>query len=471
MGYFSPEIVLEAVVRTDEFQARGIAVPGLGPVLIAGRTAEYAWSPTSGGTDATDVRAEELCEPGGRAPSRWSRHYLFRGECRAMTRPKGAPANTAWRTVHGPVLGWSTVGGKPVGFAHERVDRMSTPVSALGFFRLQTGRAKTAQQFVDVARDITLSLNLGYANAREIAYAHTGRYPVRAPGTRNDLPTWGTGEWEWRGKLDPRYFPSEIRPAKGFTLSWNNIPAPGWTGEGWWGGNVRHRADALQDRFAGASGLTVDQAVKLHQDAATEDVEAVTLVRAIERLLGASAAPTPAAGHARDMLRTWVATGAHVRDTNRDNEVDAPAATLVAPLTDALMQRTYEAMLGADTVRKIPISEDRPSITGSAYQGGWFSPLAREFDRASGAVAVPRGVPPACGGGDAARCRAVVWAALDAAYGRAQRSQLSWVRTRPDRWRMTAASILFVPVFTLPRPMRWQNRPTFEQVSAFAPAP
>lgn len=467
MGYWSPEIVLEAVVSTPEFEARGIAVPGLGPILIAGRTAEYAWTPTSGGTDATDVRAEKLCEPDGGAPSRDSRHYLYKGECRAMTRPAGAPANTAWRTVHGPVLGWGTVEGAPVGFAHERFDRMSTAVSAVGFYRMQIGRTKTAEQFVDAARKITLSLNLGYANANEIAYAHTGRYPVRAPGTRNDLPVWGTGEWEWRGRLDPRLQPFEIRPAKGFTQSWNNIPAPGWTGEGWWGGNVRHRADALEDRFADARGLTVDEAVKRHQDAATEDVEAVTLVRATERLLGPAPAPTRSADAARRMLREWVAAGGHQRDANRDLQVDAAAATLVVPFTDALLERTYKARLGAEAVRLIPISENRPGVTGSAYQSGWFSPLARELDRAGGTAARPAGVPAMCGDGSAASCRALVWDALGAAYERTRRSQPLWLRNSPTRWRMMSASILFVPVVTLPTAMRWQNRPTFEQVSAF----
>lgn len=467
MGYWSPEIVLETAVSTPEFEARGIAVPGLGPILIAGRTAEYAWTPTSGGTDATDVRAEKLCEPDGSAPSRASRHYLFKGQCRAMTRPAGAPANTAWRTVHGPVLGWGTVDGTPVAFAHERFDRMSTAVSALGFYRMQVGRTKTAAQFVEAARKITLSLNLGYANAREIAYVHTGRYPVRAPGTRSDLPVWGTGEWEWRGRLDPRLQPFEIQPAKGFTLSWNNVPAPGWTGEGWWGGNVRHRADALEDRFATARGLTVDEAVRRHQDAATEDVEAVALVRATERLLGAAPAPTPAADTARRMLRDWVAAGGYRRDANRDLQVDAAAAALVAPFADALLERTYEARLGAEAVRRIPISENRPGVTGSAYQTGWFSPLARELDRASGVAARPPGVPVMCGDGDAASCRAVVWDALAVAYERTRRSQPSWVQATPTRWRVASASILFVPVVTLPTAMRWQNRPTFEQVSAF----
>ncbi len=467
MGYWSPEIVMEAVVSTPDFEARGIAVPGLGPILIAGRTAEYAWTPTSGGTDATDVRAEELCEPDGSTPTRESRHYRFDGECRAMERPEGSPAGTAWRTVHGPVLSWGTVEGKPVGFAHQRVDRMSTPVSALGFYRMQTGQTKTAEAFVEAARDITLSLNLGYANASEVAYAHTGRYPVRAPGTRNDLPVWGTGEWEWRGRLDPKLHPFEIRPAKGYTLSWNNIPAPGWTGEGWWGGNVRHRADALEDRYAGAQGLTVDQAIKHHQDAATEDVEAVALVRAVERLLGTSPAPTPGADRARAMLRDWVATGAHQRDANRDYQVDAAAATLVAPFTDALLARTYEGRLGGETVRLIPVSENRPGVTGSAYQSGWFSPLARELDRAGGTEATPEGVPAMCGGGAPDACRALVWESLDAAYERARRSQLPWLKNSPSRWRMSSASILFIPVVTLPTAMRWQNRPTFEQVSAF----
>lgn len=467
MGYFSPEIVMEAVVKTDSFQARGIAVPGLGPILIAGRTTDYAWSPTSGGTDATDVRAEQLCEPDGSAPTRQSLHYLYDGECRAMTRPDNAPANTAWRTVHGPVLSRGTVGGKPVAFSYERFDRMSTPVSALGFYRMQTGKTKTAQEFVDAARTITLSLNLGYVNSEQIAYAHTGRYPVRAPGTRNDLPTWGTGKWEWRGRLDPTLQPAEIAPASDLALSWNNIPAPGWTGEGWWGGNVRHRADALADRFKDARNITPDQAVALHQDAATEDVEAVTLDRAIERLLGTSTAPTTAAGRARQMLRDWVATGAHRRDVNRDQQTDAPAATLVAPLTDALLDRTYRALLGDETVRVLPIGEDRPGPTGSAYQHGWFSPLARELDRTSGAATRPAGVPAACGGGDAAACRTLVWQALDVAYSRARNSQLWFVKDRPDRWRQTAANILFVPFVTLPTAMRWQNRPTFEQVSSF----
>lgn len=467
MGYWSPEIVMEQVLRTDEFQARGIAVPGLGPILIAGRTPEYAWTPTSGGTDATDVRAEKLCEPDGSAPSRASRHYVFQGECRAMERRDGAPANTAWRTVHGPVLSWGTVGGAPVAFAYQRQDRTSTPVSALGFYRMQIGRTKTAEDFVDAARNITLSLNLGYANARDIAYAHTGRYPVRAPGTRPDLPIWGTGEWEWRGTLDPREQPADIRPAAGYTLSWNNIPAPGWAGEGWWGGNVRHRADALADRFKDATNVTVDEAVKGHQDAATEDVEAVALVRAAERILGDSPAPTSAADRARRMLRDWVAAGAHRRDANRDWQVDQAAAVLVEPFTGALLDRTYVAMLGDETVRRIPVSEDRPSVTGSAYQHGWFSPLARELDRAAGVVDAPAEVPAACGGGDAEACRAIVWDALDAAYGRARRSQPWWLRNSPTRWRTASAAILFIPVLTLPTPMRWQNRPTFEQVSSF----
>jgi acyl-homoserine lactone acylase PvdQ len=467
MGYYSPEIVMESVLRTPEFEARGISVPGLGPILIAGRTAEYAWTPTSGGTDATDVRAELLCEPDGSTPTRASRHYMYKGECRPMTRPPGAKANTAWRTVHGPVLSWGTVDGKPVGFAHQRYDRLSTPVSVIGFYRMQSGQTKTAEAFVDAARTVTLSLNLGYANANEVAYQHAGRYPVRAPGTRNDLPVWGTGEWEWRGRLDPRLQPFEIRPAKGYTMSWNNVPAPGWTSEGWWGGNAVHRADTLEDRFKHARGMTVDEVVKHHQDAATVDVEAFTLMPSIERILGNSAAPTPAAGQARAMLHAWADKGAHRRDANRDFLIDAAAATLIASLSDAMLDRTYRARLGEEAVRVIPVTDDRPGLDGSAYATSWASPLARELDRAAGVASSPAGVPAMCGGGDAEACRAVVWDALGAAYTKTRQSQLPWLRNTPTRWRSAASPILFLPVITLPKAMRWQNRPTFEQVSAF----
>ena len=45
---------------------------------------------------------------------------------------------------------------------------------------------------------------------------------IRAAGVDFEMPSWGTGEWEWQGFLDRDEHPSELNPAKGYAASWNN---------------------------------------------------------------------------------------------------------------------------------------------------------------------------------------------------------------------------------------------------------
>ena len=85
LGYYYPEIVQQIDLHGPGFTAQGAAVPGLAMYILIGRTPDYAWSLTSAGHDVRDVFAEELCEPDGSPPTRASTHYLFNGECRAMT--------------------------------------------------------------------------------------------------------------------------------------------------------------------------------------------------------------------------------------------------------------------------------------------------------------------------------------------------------------------------------------------------
>ena len=53
--------------------------------MLIGRTEDYAWSLTSASNDNRDQFLEQLCEPDGSAPTRDSRHYVYKGQCRAMT--------------------------------------------------------------------------------------------------------------------------------------------------------------------------------------------------------------------------------------------------------------------------------------------------------------------------------------------------------------------------------------------------
>src|SRR5215216_4839649 len=124
LGYFYPEIVLEADLHGPDLAARGVLVPGGGPYVLIGRTQDYAWSLTTAESDNRDQFLERLCEPSGTPPTRDSRHYLYRGRCRAMRSfdagtLDGKPVRFP-RTVHGAVSGTATVDGRPYAIALKR---------------------------------------------------------------------------------------------------------------------------------------------------------------------------------------------------------------------------------------------------------------------------------------------------------------------------------------------------------------
>src|SRR5205085_7678015 len=68
-----------------------------------------------------------------------------------------------------------------------------------------------------------------------------------------------------------------------------------------------------------------------------------------------------------------------------------------------------------------------------------------------------------CGAGDLARCRADLWAALDAAGNELQAAQ----GPDPSAWRADATAERIHFSGFLADTMRWANRPTFQQVVSF----
>ena len=78
VGYFYPQVLFEIDVHGGGIDARGVDVPGLGPVRRARAAGtDFSWSATSAGNDIIDIFVEELCGD--------DTHYRFDGECREMT--------------------------------------------------------------------------------------------------------------------------------------------------------------------------------------------------------------------------------------------------------------------------------------------------------------------------------------------------------------------------------------------------
>jgi acyl-homoserine lactone acylase PvdQ len=460
-SYSAPELLFEMALHGGGYDARGITFPGLGPWVVIGRSRSYAWTATAGGSDLTDERVERLCEPDGAAPTATSTHYVFDGACIAMTRPPGG-AMVAWRTVHGPVVARATVGGAPVAISRQRASRFVTAHAATAFWRLNQGAVTSAADFAPTMSDIPMSFNWVYVNATDVAYFHSGWYPVRARGVRPDLPSWGTGQWEWRGRVDWHAQPQEIDPASGFLVSWNNKVAHGWTNpDNDWGTGEVQRVDLIRTRAARLEHATPAEALAAVQDAGTADLRGEMVLPAVLDVLDGAPAPTAALGRLRDDLAAWSATGAHRRDRNHDDVYDADVVGVMDLFFGHLVHDVFAPGLGryvedGELRRPKSIDYPTPGQFGAAFARGWYSLVVRDLRRVLGDEPTPAGVPRFCGGGDLARCREVVWHALGTAAYFAPRPKVA-----------AAERIRFVPYAFDLGSMRWVNRSTFQQVVSF----
>lgn len=470
-GLTSPALLFEMSLSGGGYRTRGVVAPGAGPYVFVGRSDRYAWTSTSGETDQIDVRAELLCEPDGSAPDLGSDHYLHLGECRRFELPPGATRRTTPRSVHGPLLERGTVGGRPVAFSIERASSGVEAVAALGLRRLNRGEVDGPEQFLDAARTVPFSGHWFYVDDTSIAYTLVGRHPIRATGAAVDLPTWGTGEWDWRGWLDPGELPHSIDPAGGCLHSWNNRVAPGWhAADDDWGNVGAHRVDLLVERVCGRSGLTLAEVVAAHSEAGTSDLRGATVVPVVLEVLADSTAPRAWLDAVRAQLEDWAARGAPRVDLNRDGRFDHPAVGVMDELFEPLVREVFGPRLGP-LVDELPLRLDAgPRVTSSSFGYGWYGVLTRDLERVLGDDGTDAVAPIACGDGSLASCRARLWSALDRAARTVRDRQLPWDRDRPARWSTSTlgnGQIPLLPLVFNPVLMQWSNKPAYHLAVEF----
>jgi acyl-homoserine lactone acylase PvdQ len=454
LGFFYPEFFMEVDLEGGGMSVRGGSLAGIPNVLI-GRGPDYGWSFTSSNSDNIDTFAETLC--GGD-----DRHYLFKGECRAMTRfdagvVKGTAGETPvvfYETVHGPVTGYATVAGRKVALAQARTTRGRELRAALTVYNLASGRMRSAQQFVRELERFEMSFNAFYVDSQHIAFVSCGRLPLRAPGVDPGLPTVGTGEYEWRGFLAPAALPHAIDPPGGQIVNWNNKPAPGFASsdENWAYGAVQ-RVSLLAAPLKPKN--TVADVVAAMNKAATQDIRAVQVVPLL---------PTPS--DARDarmvqLMQSWAAAGASRLDRDLDGKIDDPGAAILdavwPKLTDAILRPTLGPV--TDRLAQLDPPFDLAMFAGSTRY------VDKDLRTVFGKPVEGRFATQFCGGGVAAECTKALTAAIHAAGDELAAAQ----GPDPEKWRSDATKerIRFAPGI-LQNTMRWSNRPTFQQVLSFS---
>ena len=261
VGQYLPAIVVEIAMKGRSIHSRGMTFPGIGPSVLIGRTRDHAWTFTSGIDDQSDTWAE-LVNPAN------SNQYRFKGAWESFANRtekiiKRTDTGTAVAKtlrlrfaghLHGLVVGTGKVGGRKVAFTNGYTFRGNElrilgPIMALNrevsYYRIR----RTLPDFV-------AGFNMVYADTTRIAYWHLGWYPVRAKATDDRLPTWGTGLYEWLGRIPFSQMPAITNPKQGWIANWNNKPIDGWyNGDSTpWG--TQTRVTMLIDQLKDAQRIT-----------------------------------------------------------------------------------------------------------------------------------------------------------------------------------------------------------------------
>ena len=473
VGYTYPQILMELDLHGGGIDARGAAFPGLSFYVLLGRGKDFAWSATSAETDVVDDFVEPLCFD--------DTHYYFDGKCLEMGTfdagtlhgRLGEPdRRLVYRTtLHGPVIGYAyTGGGARVAISQQRSTRGRELLSGLGFEELNTNRVRSARTFLRAMSKVEFTFNWFYADDRDIAMFSSGRIPIEAPGTVMGLPVEGDGFYEWRGFVPASKHVQAIDPPSGAIVNWNNksgrgVPA---ADDNWAYGPVQ-RVDLLNAGVAARKVHTVASLVAVMNKAATQDLRAVRVLPEIERVLGTGPAPSVRDAQMLKLLVAWRAKGASRLDRDLDGKIDDPGAAIMDAAWPRIADAVMRPMLGplVDQLAALMPRDDAPNPGGSSYLTGWYSYVEKDLRGFFDPSATPghgRFATRFCGAGDLGRCRADLWAALDAAGDDLAAAQGS----DPAAWRADASAERIRFSGFLPDTMRWANRPTFQQVVSFA---
>ena len=139
---------------------------------------------------------------------------------------------------------------------------------------LDSNQVHSPQQFFEAANHLETTFNMAYVDSKHIAYFSTGRLPILAPGTDPSLPTFGTGQYDWKGFLSLEQHPHEVDPASDTFLNWNNKPAPEWgaASDNYSYGPVYSACSCTQ---ASNHGMNEADDASIMNRAATQDLRAV----------------------------------------------------------------------------------------------------------------------------------------------------------------------------------------------------
>jgi acyl-homoserine-lactone acylase len=204
-------------LRAPKYQAAGVSVAGI-PSIVAGFNGKIAWSMTMVMGDNQDLFLEKLKRQGNalyyEVDGKWQ-PAIVRNET-YFVKGQRSIRETLYETRHGPLLNsaLSATMSSGYGLALQMPD-LKDDKSLDAFFDLS--RAQNVEKASDASREIrAIALNMVFADASNIGWQVTGRFPNRREG-EGLLPSPGwESRYDWDGYADPMLHPYDQDPAQGW---------------------------------------------------------------------------------------------------------------------------------------------------------------------------------------------------------------------------------------------------------------
>ncbi|RON90262.1 penicillin acylase family protein [Pseudomonas fluorescens] len=222
----APSLWTFVQIRAPKYQAAGVTVAGL-PMVLGGFNGKIAWSATSVLGDNQDLFLEKIRRQGNsltyEVNGKWqplgvrNETYFVKGQ-----RPI---REAVYETRHGALLNSAqAVQGNGFGLALQ-TPSFTDDKSLDAFFDLT--RAQNVERASDASREIrAIALNMVFADASNIGWQVTGRFPNRREG-EGLLPSPGwEGRYDWDGYADPMLHPYDQDPAQGWLGTANQRVIP-----------------------------------------------------------------------------------------------------------------------------------------------------------------------------------------------------------------------------------------------------
>jgi len=498
-GYFSPSMFLELSLHGGDIHTRGVTFTGL-PYVIIGRGIDYAWSPTSGGSDIVDIRVLKLCDPESTqvdiGQAGYMGGYIMDGRCKpfdihneewtarwnlGVPITKDTPFGQNFKVTrhmirsleYGPVIGFANVDGISVALTRQRSTYMGELDTAIPFMLANKNDITDAESFIDTFYKCTGTFNWFYVDNKDIAYIHSGLYPERAKGVHPDLPSWGTPAFDWKGWLDVNRVPHAINPTQGYLASWNNRPA-----HGWWAADTNaaygsvHRLQILSSRVKKlldeGHTFTRGSLFELLSEASTVDLRGQEVLPSALKILK-SGTLKPELQTAVNLLGTWVEEGAMRRDKDGDGAYDRRDAVVLMDswynkMIDAILPQITQIENVSGENLSLIMRDNTPGPEGSAYMEGYYGYLRTVMDMAIGRSKHPYNSLKCADSDNFEDCREALTFSLVSAIEELGGidSRNSWgadgkieSNDSIDHMSMGLAGVPKIP---------WVNRPTFQQV-------